>query len=139
VYRITAAGEDELVLWVRDLLATPVREPSSFMAALAHTLQLEPGDALDQLQLRIVNLEATIAAYHAVERRIGERVGRAAILELEFACALAEAELNWVRATIDDLETGRLNWSFQKIKQSIHNDHDDHIEIKDSTGEERPR
>jgi DNA-binding PadR family transcriptional regulator len=139
VYRITDAGEDEMVLWVRDLLATPVREPSSFMAALAHTLQLEPGDALDQLQLRIVNLEATIAAYHAVERRIGERVGRAAILEVEFACALAEAELNWVRATIDDLETGRLNWSFEKIKQRIHNDHDDHIEIKDSTGEERTR
>src|ERR1700738_1080159 len=34
VYRITADGEAELVDWLRDLLSTPVREPSEFVAAL---------------------------------------------------------------------------------------------------------
>src|ERR1700738_1135483 len=56
VYRITPDGADELVLWLRDLLATPVREPSQFMAALAHILHLNPADALEQLQLRSVGL-----------------------------------------------------------------------------------
>ena len=35
VYRVTPDGEDELILWLRDLLSTPVREPSQFTAALA--------------------------------------------------------------------------------------------------------
>src|SRR3982074_1984674 len=61
VYRVTPDGEDELILWLRDLLSTPVREPSQFMTALAHLLQLDPTDALQQLQLRAVNLDATIA------------------------------------------------------------------------------
>src|SRR6202140_5435343 len=30
VYRITPDGADELLVWLRDLLSTPVREPSQF-------------------------------------------------------------------------------------------------------------
>src|SRR5258708_11469239 len=106
VYRITPDGEDELIIWLRDLLSTPVREPSQFMTALAFLLQLEPADALDQLQLRAAGLEATIAAMHTVERNVGARVGRGSILEVEYARALLEAELAWVRSLIDDLTHG---------------------------------
>src|SRR3984893_17191134 len=63
VYGVTPDGQEELVSWLRDLLSTPVREPSQFMAALAHVLQLSPDDALQQLQMRVVNLEATVAAW----------------------------------------------------------------------------
>src|SRR6266851_3504262 len=59
VYRVTPDGRDELVTWLRDLLATHVREPSQFMAAMAHVSHLTPSDAQQQLQLRAVNLEAT--------------------------------------------------------------------------------
>jgi DNA-binding PadR family transcriptional regulator len=120
VYRITPDGTDELITWLRELLSNPVREPSQFMAALAHTLQLDPHDALEQLQMRTVNLEASIAAYHAVERGVAELVGRGSILEVEYARALAQAELAWVRSVIDDLRTGRLTWDFDKIKQGIY-------------------
>jgi DNA-binding PadR family transcriptional regulator len=124
VYRVTPDGEDELILWLRDLLSTPAREPSQFMAALAHMLQLEPPDALQQLQLRAVNLDATIAAMHAVERGVGALVGRGAVLEVEYARALLEAELTWVRSLIDDLKSGELHWNFEELKSSINPDND---------------
>ena len=119
VYRITEDGDDELVDWLRDLLATPVREPSEFVAALAHVLHLHPTDALEQLRERLVNLEAAIAAWQAVERGVGERVGRAAILELEYARYLAQAELAWVRSVIDDLVAGRLTWTLDKLNDRL--------------------
>src|SRR5712691_2457889 len=75
VYRLTADGHEELLIWLRDLLSEPVREPSQFTAALAHVAHLDPRDALQQLQMRAVNLEATTAALHAVERGVGELVG----------------------------------------------------------------
>jgi len=121
VYRITPDGEDEMLLWLRDLLSTPVREPSSFMAALAHIRQLEPPDALEQLQLRLVTLEASIAAYGAVERGVGALVGRVSILEVEYARALAEAEVAWVRSVRDDLRAGMLKWNLEEIKYRVSN------------------
>ncbi|MGI9145518.1 MAG: PadR family transcriptional regulator [Chloroflexota bacterium] len=108
VYRITPEGDEEFVVWLRDLLSTPVREPSHFTAALAHILQLNPTDALDQLHMRVVNLEATVAAGLAVERGVGKLIGRGPILELEYGRYLAQAELDWVRALIADLSAGRI-------------------------------
>ena len=119
VYRITADGDEELLVWLRDMLSTPVREPSQFMAALAHILTLNPTDALEQLQMRVVNLEATVAAWLAVERGVGELIGRGPILELEYARCLAQAELDWVRSIMDDLQPGgRLKWNVDKIQAS---------------------
>jgi DNA-binding PadR family transcriptional regulator len=111
VYTTTPEGDEELVSWLRDLLSTPMREPNQLMAALAHVHHLSPNDALEQLQLRVVNLEATTAAMQAVERGVGELVGRHAVLEVEYARALAEAEVAWVRSLIDDLRTSRLTWN----------------------------
>src|SRR5215470_5595602 len=68
VYQVTPDGEDELGLWMRELLSMPAREPSQFTAALAFVLHLPPEDALEQLELRAVALEAGIAATQAIER-----------------------------------------------------------------------
>jgi DNA-binding PadR family transcriptional regulator len=119
VYRITQDGDEKLVDWLRDLLATPVREPSQFMAALAHILQLDPADALEQLQLRVVALEGTVAAWLAIERGVGELIGRGSILELEYGRCLAQAELDWVRTLIDDLRAERLNWNVEKLNELL--------------------
>jgi DNA-binding PadR family transcriptional regulator len=110
VYRITPNGEEELVTWLRDLLSAPIREPNQFMAALAHVVNLSPDDALEQLQLRQVNLEVQRAAMQAVEHSVGELVGRTSVLEVKYARALAEAELAWMRALIEDLRSGHLTW-----------------------------
>src|SRR5712692_5552111 len=113
VYHVTPDGEEELLIWLRDLISTPVREPSQFTAALAHVVHLAPRDALQQLQMRAVNLAATTAAMHAVERGVGELVGRPAVLEVEYARALLEAELGWLRSVIDDLRVGNLSWNVE--------------------------
>jgi DNA-binding PadR family transcriptional regulator len=119
VYQVTPDGEDELILWMRELLSTPIREPSQFMAALAFAQHLEPADALDQLQLRTVGLEASIAAMQAIERGIGAYVGRGSVLELEYQRALSEAELRWVESLADDLRTGKLTWNIEELKSRV--------------------
>jgi len=110
VYHLTALGADELVLWLRELLSTPLAEPSHFMAALAYIPKISPADAAEQLQHRCVNLEVGIAALQAVERAIGELVGRTAVVEVEYRRSLMQAELSWVRGLIDDLHSGRFTW-----------------------------
>jgi DNA-binding PadR family transcriptional regulator len=121
VYQITPDGEDELGQWLRELLSVPVRESSQFTAALAFLLHLAPEDALEQLELRAVGLEAGIAAMQAIERGVTAWVGRLSILELEYQRALAEAELAWVRSLMDDLRTNRLTWNVGEIKLRIDN------------------
>jgi DNA-binding PadR family transcriptional regulator len=111
VYRLTADGEHELATWLGDLLSTPVREPSAFTAGLAHIRKLEPLDALEHLQLRIMPLQAGIAAMHAIEGSVAETFGRASVLELEYSRAVAEAELSFVRGLVDDLRAQRLTWT----------------------------
>jgi DNA-binding PadR family transcriptional regulator len=120
VYRVTPDGEEELLTWLRDLLSVHVREPSQFMAAVAHIADLSPPDALQQLQMRAVNLEASTAAMLAVERGVAELVGRPAVLEVEYARALLNAELAWLRSVIDDLRLGQLTWSVENLKLDIH-------------------
>jgi DNA-binding PadR family transcriptional regulator len=119
VYHLTPDGEDELVVWLRELISTPVREPSQFTAALAHILHLRPTDALEQLQMRVVNLDATVAAWLAVERGVSALIGRGSILELEYARCLAQAELGWVHSLIDDLRAGRIDWNIDNINTEI--------------------
>jgi DNA-binding PadR family transcriptional regulator len=125
IYRITPDGEDELGLWMRELLSMPVHEPSQFTAALAFVLHIPPEDALEQLELRAVSLEAGIAAMHAIERGIAAWIGRLSILELEYQRVLVEAELSWVRSLIDDLRNHKLTWNVEEMNKHIDDSHTD--------------
>jgi DNA-binding PadR family transcriptional regulator len=125
IYRITPDGEDELGLWMRELLSVPVHEPSQFTAALAFVLHIPPEDALEQLELRAVSLEAGIAAMQAIERGIAAWIGRLSILELEYQRVLVEAELSWVRSLVDDLRNHRLTWNVEEMNKHIDDSHTD--------------
>jgi DNA-binding PadR family transcriptional regulator len=116
VYQLSADGEDELIIWMRELLSIPAQEPSQFTAALAFVLNLPPQDALEQLELRVVSLEAGIAALQAIERGVTAHVGRVSVLELEYQRELAEAELRFVRRLIDEIASGKLTWSIDDLK-----------------------
>ncbi len=122
VYSVTPDGREELVIWLRDLLARPAREPSQFTAALAHVLHLAPRDALQQLQMRLAELEATTAAMHAIERVVGERQGRPAILEVEYARTMLEAEVAWLNSVVADLTSDKLTWDIDNLKSDINLD-----------------
>jgi DNA-binding PadR family transcriptional regulator len=117
VYRLTEAGEQELRTWLGELLAKPVREANSFFAAVSLLACLPPADVLDQLQDRVGLLEAEIAGLNAALAALTPKLGRLVLLEIEYALALWQAELAWVRSVIDDLRTGQLNWDPEVLRQ----------------------
>ena len=125
VYRVTPEGQDELRLWMHDLLSTPVNEGSQFTAALAFIRHVSPDEALEHLQRRVGELEASITIVQALEQVIASLVGRASVLELEYQRALAQAELSWVRSVIDDLHKHKLTWSIDDFKAYIVKDNSD--------------
>jgi DNA-binding PadR family transcriptional regulator len=110
VYQLTEAGELEVLNWLRELLAKPVSEPSQFLAALSFLPHLSTEDALDQLHERASRLEMAIIGLDAVLQKLVPRIGRAVLVEVEYARAMKQAELEWVRSLSEDLRAGRLTW-----------------------------
>jgi DNA-binding PadR family transcriptional regulator len=110
VYRITEAGDRESFRWLRALLASPAADGTPFFAALSFIGHLTPADAAEQLTLRAGLLAGRVAELDASIRTVGPRIGRLFLLEAEYARAVGQAELAWVRGLIDDLNAGRLTW-----------------------------
>ena len=111
VYKLTEAGEREVLGWLRDLLARPGQASTPFFAALSFLAQLRPEDVLAQLDARAGRLEAQIAGTDTVLRELLPRIGRLVLVEMEYTQAMRRAELEWVRALSEDIRTGRLPWS----------------------------
>jgi hypothetical protein len=47
------------------------------------------------------------------------RIGRLVLVEVEYARAIKEAELAWVRSLLDDLQTGQLGWDPEAIRRAL--------------------
>jgi DNA-binding PadR family transcriptional regulator len=110
-YRLTESGETEVLDWLRDLLARPVQEPSSFVAAMSFVGHVTPEEAADQLTIRAGQLQCGIVAIGAVLENLTPQIGRVPLLEAEYALAIKKAELAWVRALVDELRSGKLSWN----------------------------
>jgi DNA-binding PadR family transcriptional regulator len=109
VYEITDAGMVELTDWLSDLVATPVKEYLQYEAALTFLPALPPDEALARLKERCVNLEWAIARHGSVRRTATELgLPRIFVLEDEYVGALMEAELEWTRRLVKDIESGEL-------------------------------
>ncbi len=54
VYQLTAEGGEAVLDWLREMLAMPGREFPAFPAALSFLPLLSPGEAVRQLEVRIV-------------------------------------------------------------------------------------
>lgn len=106
VYRVTDAGREEAGDWTRELLSTPMREPSSFVAGLSVMGGLGPDEVMALLRERLEALERRLdAARRALE---GERaqLPRLFLVESEYAIAMCEAEAGWVRGLLTELTEG---------------------------------
>jgi DNA-binding PadR family transcriptional regulator len=118
VYRLTEMGREAAFTWLREMLATPAREYPEFPAAVSFMAMLKPDEALAQLEQRMASLEAEIIE---IKRRqhLAEAIHlpRVVLLESEYMVAMRETELGWVRSIIEDLRTGRLDWSEQELRQ----------------------
>jgi DNA-binding PadR family transcriptional regulator len=110
VYRLTEQGQRETLVWLRELLARPVREPGQFFAALSFLSHLNPRDVQEQLQQRVSLLEEGIACLNNVLKMMVPRIGRLVLVEVEYERAMRKAELAWVKSLQEDLRSGKLAW-----------------------------
>src|ERR1700722_2711461 len=109
VYAITDSGARELTDWLSELLAAPVKEFPQFMAALSFLGALPPEEALEALRQRATALEIRLAhvrGEHTVAADLG--VSRFFRLEGEYEERLLDAELDFVRELIEDIDNGSI-------------------------------
>jgi DNA-binding PadR family transcriptional regulator len=109
VYAITDPGRIELVDWMSELLAVPVKEYLQFEAALSLMPVLSPDVVIRLLEVRRTRLDAEIAADEGVMKVMSERgMPYLWTIEVDYAQALRRAEREFVHATIERLSTGEL-------------------------------
>jgi DNA-binding PadR family transcriptional regulator len=118
VYAITDTGREEIKDWLRELLSEPVHEYPQFAAALAFMAGLSKEDVIHLLQLRIVGLEARIAALDTQLKSLVTDMSlpRLFMIEGEYGLAMDRAELAWVHKTIQEIQEGQLWITHEQMK-----------------------
>jgi DNA-binding PadR family transcriptional regulator len=116
VYEITEAGAATLRRWLTAVLPTPAREFPEFPAALAFLPILQPAEVRTLLERRVVALAEKLAQ---LESQAPPGLPRLFLIEDEYRAALLRAELDWLRALVDDLATGRLDWDESLIEGTL--------------------
>ncbi len=109
VYAITEAGRDEILAWLRELVAQPVNEYPQFGAVLAFLAALDKDEVVRLLKVRTAMLEGQIAG-EAKQLKTFLDLGlpRLFLIEGEYALNMKRAEVEWVRGLISDIEGGNL-------------------------------
>jgi DNA-binding PadR family transcriptional regulator len=116
VYAITASGREAAREWLREMLRATGGEYPEFVAAVSILFGLAPDDARTQLEQRAESLDAQLAD---TEAQFTDNPGlpRLFLLEEEYRQAVLQAELSWLRGVIADLESGRLTWSEEWLRE----------------------
>ena len=110
VYQLTEQGEREGVEWLGEMLSTPRKEFPEFPAALSFTIVLGVEGTLAALETWAQRLAEELTRIETGLTTYSGTIPRVALIEDEYLRAITSAELEWVRATIDDLRGGRLAW-----------------------------
>jgi len=108
VYRITDEGRDEMLDWLRELLAELAPEEPKFVAGLSVLAWLGPDEVIALLRTRLAALDDEIATTRAELARLLEEVPRLVLLEVEYHLAIRVAEAEWVRSILGELTSGSM-------------------------------
>lgn len=108
-YVITEAGRAELKDWVRELVAEPDVEFPRFEAGLSVAGVLAPDEVTSLLHTRVQALTDEIAASRTTLTQATAEIPRIFLIESEYALAMREAELSWVRSLLVELAEGTLS------------------------------
>lgn len=109
VYGLTEEGQAEFLDWLRELLGRPVKEYTQFTAGLSFMAALPPEEVLELLGNRIRLLEREVGeARSQLNSATAGGLPRLFLVEAEHELALKEAELNWVRELVGEIEAGTL-------------------------------
>jgi DNA-binding PadR family transcriptional regulator len=114
-YRITPAGARAFIEALRQIVATPKREPSECMAAMSFLVHLEPGVASALLADRARNLDNEIDRIASGLVGAKAHVERINLIESEYLLAMMKAERAWVRTLESDIREGNLVWDLKAI------------------------
>lgn len=99
--------------WLETMLAAPKEE---FPAALSNLLLLTSDEMADVLERRVGALAKKVDGLEASLAAEAEQgLPRITRLETEYLRAVTAAELEWVRAVVEDLRSGRLSWSMEQL------------------------
>jgi DNA-binding PadR family transcriptional regulator len=110
VYEITETGSREFVDWLSALITTPVKEYLQFEAALSLLPALPPGEAAALLHERINELEHRLNfSKLTMDNMRKAGLPRLFGVENEYTEALMQAELDYVRTLIKEIEDGTLD------------------------------
>ncbi|WP_330328399.1 PadR family transcriptional regulator [Streptomyces sp. NBC_00536] len=116
VYEITDAGREIARTWLEEMLSAPKQEFPEFPAALSNLLLLTPQDMADVLDRRADALAEKLDGLEsALVKEAEQGLPRITRLETEYLRAVTVAELEWVRAVVEDLRTGGLAWSQERL------------------------
>src|SRR5438094_6811042 len=96
-YAITDHGREEILGWLREMLAQPVNDYPRFAAALAFFAALDKDEVARLLKARTALLESEIAGMKkGLEGWMGERGSRILFLiESEYAIRMEQACVDW--------------------------------------------
>ncbi|MFI6300868.1 helix-turn-helix transcriptional regulator [Amycolatopsis thailandensis] len=108
VYRITGEGRDELLDWLRELLAGLAAEEPKFVAGLSVMAWLGPDEVIALFRTRLAALDEDIVSTRAELARLLEEIPRLVLLEVEYHLAIRVAEADWVRSILDELTSGSM-------------------------------
>ncbi|WP_243770304.1 PadR family transcriptional regulator [Amycolatopsis acidicola] len=115
VYALTEQGRDAFVERATAILSTVATEHPEYTSGLAVLDDLDPEVALAQLQLRVLRLEAEVAAQQAIQKGlIAKKLPRIYWIDWQYTAAAREFELNWTKQLVADIESGRLEWQHRK-------------------------
>lgn len=110
IYRLTPEGDGVARQWLREMLALPSNEFPEFPAAISVMPLLPQEEALALLTQREAALAAQIAEIDRKLEAITPYLPRLFLLEMEHQRALLDAEREWLRIIIADLQSGALHW-----------------------------
>ncbi|MET9907799.1 PadR family transcriptional regulator [Streptomyces sp. NPDC006476] len=108
VYGLTDAGRQEASEWLSDLLAVPAKEFPIFETALSFLAVLPPDEVARLLKERLKNLEVEAVSGRAALAKLYETLPRLFLVEVEYQVHMVEAQTEWVRGFLEEIEKGSL-------------------------------
>jgi DNA-binding PadR family transcriptional regulator len=110
VYRLADAGRLELIDWLSELIVETPHEFTQFEAGLSLMPVLAPTDARNLLEQRAHRLETELERSKATRKFLTDgKLPRLFWIEEEYRSRLREAEVEWVRKLIGEIDAGALD------------------------------
>jgi DNA-binding PadR family transcriptional regulator len=111
VYALTPTGVERFHDRLRELIAVPVGEYSSFEAGLSFMHQLPREEAVELLRTRAQALEQDLdKGVQVLAWLRGRGLARLALIEVEMVHEQRKWQLEWVRRITTEIESGDLEW-----------------------------